>query len=76
MAFILTTFIDKKTACSFFLLNKITVEKHFFNRGDTVSRQSPIKGVRPSPYATGVHNFYVIECTSMTKMAEQDTTIL
>ena len=24
----------------------------FFNRGDTVSRRSPIKGVRPSPYTT------------------------
>ena len=23
-----------------------------FNRGDTVSRRSPIKGVRPSPYTT------------------------
>ena len=25
---------------------------YVFNRGDTVSRRSPIKGVRPSPYTT------------------------
>ena len=29
--------------CGFFLV---------FNRGDTVSRRSPIEGVRPSPYTT------------------------
>ena len=27
-------------------------KKFVFNRGDTVSRRSPIKGVRPSPYTT------------------------
>ena len=41
--------------CTLLLLLKIiptTFAFLVFNRGDTVSRRSPIKGVRPSPYTT------------------------
>ena len=45
----MTNYYSRNKISSIVLLNLVFL---VFNRGDTVSRRSPIEGVRPSPYTT------------------------